>query len=285
MVFNAYAKINLFLEVIAKRDDGYHDLVTILQTISLHDQIELSPQTDIITLTSNNQTLPTGDRNLAYRAARLLKEKTGIKQGVSINLTKNIPVGAGLGGGSSDAAAVLRGCNQLWNCNLSYPELTELAKQLGMDVPFFLKGGTALALGRGDRIVQQFPTPELGLIIVYPNFAVSTASIYQNLDIGSVTNKSEPTLFLSALETGDISKMADCLFNRLETTTFSLYPQLVEIKEGLVNAGCFGVLLSGSGSALFGIVKSKQDEQVAAKKFSKESAYWIRASSTVPQLD
>lgn len=283
MLIKAYAKVNLFLEVVARRDDGYHDLVTILQTVSLYDTLELLPQPEDIILTCNLPKLPTDDRNLAYHAARLLKEKTGTKQGISIHLQKNIPIGAGLGGGSSDAAAVLLGCNQLWNCNLSYSDLAQIAMQLGMDVPFFLRGGTALALGRGERIVQQLLTPSLWLIIVYPRFPVQTASVYNNLDIRFVMKAKEPTLLLSALETGEVNNIADSLFNRLESAAFTLHPQLPAIKKKLVDAGCLSALLSGSGSAVFGIARSKEEAQLIARKLSSETKYWIQSVSTIPQ--
>lgn len=284
MRLNAYAKVNLFLEVITRRNDGYHDLVTILQTVSLHDQIELSSQPEKIILTCDLQTLPTDDRNLAYRAARILKEKTGTKHGVSISLQKNIPVGAGLGGGSSDAATVLIGCNQLWSCNLSYSELAKIAMRIGMDVPFFLRGGTALALGRGERIIQQLPTPELGLIIIYPNFPVPTVSVYKNFDIRSVEETKEPAPLLSAVETGDAKGIAELLFNRLEMPAFKLHPQLAEIKEELVTAGCLGALLSGSGSAIFGIAWSKDEAQKIAQKLCLETDYWVQSVSPIPQV-
>ncbi|MDI6783849.1 MAG: 4-(cytidine 5'-diphospho)-2-C-methyl-D-erythritol kinase [bacterium] len=284
MLLNAYAKVNLFLEVVARRDDGYHDVVTILQTISLDDDIELSGHENDITLTCVPQNLPADDRNLAYRAARLLKEKTGTKQGVAIRLNKHIPTGAGLGGGSSDAAAIFLGCNQFWNCNLAYSDIAEIAMQVGMDVPFFLRGGTALALGRGERIVQQLPTPELNLVIVYPSFPVPTASIYKNLDIHAVVKKKEPTSLLSAIETRDIKGIAESLYNRLETTAFKLHPELAEIKEELVNAGCLGALLSGSGSAVFGITQTKEAAYLIAQKLSSETNFWVQSVSTIPQI-
>lgn len=283
MLLKAYAKINLFLEVIGRRDDGYHELITIMQTVSLHDELELSLQSETIALSCNLLNLPNDERNLAYRAARLLKDKTGGKQGVVINLRKNIPIGAGLGGGSSDAAAVLLGCNKIWGCNLSYSELTEIAMQLGMDVPFFLVGGTALALGRGERIAQQIPTPEHGLIIIYPNFPVPSASVYKNLDLRLIIKKKEPTSLLAALESGNIQETTTLLFNRLESSAFKLHPQLAEIKEELVAAGSLGSLLSGSGSAIFGIAKSQSEADNIAQKLSTETNYWVQTVKTIPQ--
>jgi 4-diphosphocytidyl-2-C-methyl-D-erythritol kinase len=283
MLLNAYAKVNLFLEVIARRDDGYHELVTILQTISLHDELELSLQPERINLDCNLPNLPTNERNLAYRAARLLKEKTGIKPGVLIHLKKNIPIGAGLGGGSSDAAAVLLGCNKLWNCKLSYSDLTELGMQLGMDVPFFLHGGTAFALGRGEQIVRQLPTPELDLVIIYPNIFVSTASVYKNLEIRLGSNKNEPTSLLTALESRNISQIAVSLYNRLESSTFKLHPQLAEIKDALISAGSLGALLSGSGSAIFGLAKTAHESTLISQKLISQTKFWVQSVKTIPE--
>ncbi|MFB3895542.1 MAG: 4-(cytidine 5'-diphospho)-2-C-methyl-D-erythritol kinase [bacterium] len=283
MLLKAYAKVNLFLEIVARRDDGYHELETILQTISLHDELELAPQPEKISITCNLPYLPIDERNLAYRAAKLVKEKTGTNQGVGIKLNKQIPVGAGLGGGSSDAAAVLLGCNRIWGSNLSDSDLVELGMQLGMDVPFFLHGGTALAVGRGERIIQQLPTPALELIIVYPNFPVPTASVYKNLDIRSRTSKQESTKLLSALQLGNVIKIAGLLFNRLEVSTFKLHPQLTKIKDILIHEGCLGALLSGSGSALFGIAQNNQSADLISRKLATTTKYWIKPVITIPQ--
>ncbi|MCX7918825.1 MAG: 4-(cytidine 5'-diphospho)-2-C-methyl-D-erythritol kinase [bacterium] len=285
MLLKAYAKVNLFLEIVARRDDGYHDLVTILQTINLYDTIRLTIQPKKINLTCNIPELPIDSCNLAYRAASLLQEKTGVKQGISIHLEKNIPIGAGLGGGSSDAAAVLIGCNKLWNCNLSYDELTEIGCQLGMDVPFFLRGGTALALGKGERIVRQLPTPELVFVVVYPNFPISTATVYKHFNIASIINKKDPTEIISAIETNNCSKIACLLFNRLEITTFNLYPKLVEVKQKLVRLGCVNVLMTGSGSAIFGIASEKSQGERIVQKIDKEQQWWVKLVETVKQYN
>jgi 4-diphosphocytidyl-2-C-methyl-D-erythritol kinase len=283
MLFKAYAKVNLFLEVITRRDDGYHELETILQTISLHDELDLTPQPKTISLQCNLSSLPTDERNLAYRAAKLLKEKTGTNQGMVIDLKKQIPIGAGLGGGSSDAAAVLLGCNRIWGCKLSYSDLAELGMQLGMDVPFFLRGGTALATGRGERIIKQIPTSELELIIIYPNFPVPTAAVYKNLDPRLSSEKQDSAALLTGIESGNIPKMAKWLFNRLELSTFNFHPQLAEIKETLIHAGCLGALLSGSGSAIFGIVKTKQESDLISRLLASTTQYWIKSVQTIPQ--
>jgi 4-diphosphocytidyl-2-C-methyl-D-erythritol kinase len=283
MLLKAYAKVNLFLEVIARRDDGYHELETILQTISLHDELELSPQPETISLMCNLPYLPDDERNLAYRAAMLLKERTATKQGIRIDLKKQIPVGAGLGGGSSDAAAVLIGCNLVWGCKLSNSELADLGMQLGMDIPFFLHGGTALAVGRGEQIIKQIPTPELEMLVVYPNFPVSTASVYKNLDLRIIDKKMEPTALLTALESGNTNEIARLLFNRLESSTFNLHPQLAKIKDILINTGSLGALLSGSGSAIFGLTKSKQESDLISQKLTSITKYLVKSVKTIPQ--
>lgn len=281
MLLKAYAKVNLFLEIVKRRDDGYHELETILQTINLYDELELSPQPQSISLTCNLSYLPTDERNLAYRAAKLLKEKTGTNQGINIKLNKQIPIGAGLGGGSSDAASVLLGCNRIWGCKLTYSDLAEFGMQLGMDVPFFLRGGTALAVGRGEQIIQQIPTPSLELIIVYPNFPVSTASVYKNLDIHNIGKKQDSNLIVTALNTRNIEEISHLLFNRLESSTFHLYPQLTEIKDVLKKAGCLGVLLSGSGSAIFGIAKTEQECDLISHRLASIAQFWVKPVKTI----
>ena len=253
LTLKAYAKINLALEVLGKRPDGYHEVAMIMQSVSLHDTLILSLQESDITLICDRPELPCDHSNLAYRAAELLRREVGVTQGVQIELTKRIPLAAGLAGGSTDAAAVLKGLNRLWGLALSPVELEQLAARLGSDVPFCLWGGTSLATGRGEMLT---PLPDFtghGVVLANPSLQVSTAWVYGNYRDAAGNRRRDISSLRHSIEQPDFSAVADTLFNDLETVTVPAYPQVAEIQEQLLQAGAAGVLMSGSGPTVFAL--------------------------------
>ncbi|UJF26967.1 4-(cytidine 5'-diphospho)-2-C-methyl-D-erythritol kinase [Planococcus sp. 107-1] len=249
----APAKINLTLDVLHKRPDNYHEIEMIMTTVDLADRIGLKATESGIHIESADRFVPNDSRNLAYQAAQLLKDKFHIKSGVIISLDKQIPVAAGLAGGSSDAAATLKGLNQLWQLNLSLDELAELGAQIGSDVSFCVYGGTALAKGRGE-IIQELPTPpNCWVILAKPTIGVSTADVYGAFDVTKAEHPNTQAM-IEALETGDYQAMCDNLGNALESVTLNLYPEVAQIKEQMKKFGADAVLMSGSGPTVFGLV-------------------------------
>ncbi|MGQ9558622.1 MAG: 4-(cytidine 5'-diphospho)-2-C-methyl-D-erythritol kinase [Desulfurispora sp.] len=252
MQVTAFAKINLGLAVLGCRADGYHEVDMVMQAVSLGDVLTLE-LAETICVEVNCPELAGGPDNLAYRAAALLQKVTGQRRGVRIYIEKNIPLAAGLAGGSADAAAVLRGLNQLWDLGLSLGELMELGAALGSDVPFGLVGGTARARGRGE-VVE--PLPALvgrGVVLVKPAFGVSTPRVYRLHDQLPPRPPGELAPLLAALEQGDWAGLCAALVNDLERATFTLHPELAAIKQALQEAGASGVLMSGSGPTVFGL--------------------------------
>jgi len=261
----AHAKINLTLDVLSRRLDGYHEVEMIMQSIKLHDTLEFQ-LADEITLTASGLEVDTGPDNLIMRAARLLQQEAGLSFGAHIHLHKEIPVAAGLAGGSTDAAATLRGLNELWNMGLSQQELKELGVKLGADVPFCLMGGTAIARGIGEVLTPLPPAPNFGVILVKPAFGVSTAQVYRGLDLNNLGPRPSTPGMLEALRRKDLAQVAGELTNVLESVTLRLHPELKEIKEQLTRAGCRGVLMSGSGPTVFGLAENENTAAQIARK-------------------
>ncbi len=252
----AKAKINLTLDVLEKRPDGFHEVEMIMQTIDLTDQMIFSSRDDTqITIECDVSYVPTDERNLAYKAAALLQRKFSVDQGVNIVLHKKIPVSAGLAGGSSNAAATLRGLNQLWGLHLSTETLMELAAEIGSDVPFcVLGGGTAIARGRGEKIEPIQKAPPMTILLAKPQLSVSTAVIYQNFSPEQVKRRPDTQMMVQAIREQDPRKICDGLGNVLETVTLGIHPEVDKLKEQMKNFGADGVLMSGSGPTVFGIV-------------------------------
>jgi 4-diphosphocytidyl-2-C-methyl-D-erythritol kinase len=276
----AYAKINLGLEVLGRREDGYHEVQTILQTVSLHDKITIKLQNEGIKIRSNSPWVPCNEKNLAYKAAALMLKRSKSKSGVKITIKKNIPIGAGLGGGSSNGAAVLIGLTDLLNLTLSDEELQDMGRELGTDVPFFLRGGTALASGRGDQLRFFEATPCFWGLIVFPNFSVPTDWAYSSLG-PQPKSASNMKMLISATQEGDVEGIAANLQNTFESTIFRKYPTLRAMKNGLIGKGAVGASLSGSGSSLFGIFADKETAERALFHFSDSGyAAWIIRSCT-----
>lgn len=255
LLVKAPAKINLSLDVLYKRPDGYHEVEMIMTTIDLADRIELTLLAeDKINIVSQNRFVPDDRRNLAYQAALLLKERFHIKQGVTIAIEKVIPVAAGLAGGSSDAAATLRGLNKLWNLGLTLDELANLGAEIGSDVSFCVYGGTALAKGRGEIITELPAPPTCWVILAKPFIGVSTAEVYRCLDLKKVTHP-DTNEMIKAIRANDYSMVCQNVGNVLEEVTLHLHPEVAQIKDQMKRFGADAVLMSGSGPTVFGIVQ------------------------------
>lgn len=257
----APAKINLALDVLHKRPDGYHEVEMIMTNVDLADRLELTElRRDEIILESTSGFVPDDQRNLAYQAAALLKKKYRIKQGISIKIDKQIPVAAGLAGGSSDAAATLRGLNELWQIGLSYDELAELGSEIGSDVAFCVHGGTALAKGRGEVIQPLDAPPPCWVILAKPSIGVSTADVYRRLRTMEMKHPDVKGM-MRAIEEKNYEGICHNLGNVLEDVTLKLHPEVRQIKEKMQNLGADGVLMSGSGPTVFGLTRHESRMQ------------------------
>lgn len=251
----APAKINLSLDVLHKRSDGYHEVNMVMTTIDLADRVELTDlYSDTIQIISHNRFVPDDERNLAYQAAKLLKEKLGVRRGVAISITKHIPVAAGLAGGSSDAAATLRGLNKLWGLGLSLDELAEIGAEIGSDVPFCVYGGTAVARGRGEKIEHIPAPPPCWVILAKPTIGVSTADVYRNLQLQSVHHPDVDGM-VKAIKEKNYEKICALAGNVLESVTLNMHPEVAQIKEQMKRFGADVSLMSGSGPTVFGLVQ------------------------------
>jgi 4-diphosphocytidyl-2-C-methyl-D-erythritol kinase len=275
MKARAYAKVNLGLEVLSRRTDGYHEIRTILQTVDLFDRLSFELRDSGLELACDDPSLPSGEENLVVRAARLLAEEVGETRGARIELEKAIPAGRGLGGGSSDAAVTLLALNAIWQAQLTDIDLSRLAARIGMDVPFFLLGGTALGIGRGEEVYPLECLTELPIVLILPDFAISTAQAYSNL----ILTKREPSLKLRDLALSYLGGRKELLglVNDLEFATLDYAPAIREYKESLLELGADVSLMSGSGSAVFGIFS---DEAVARSAANQLENRGIRAIAT-----
>lgn len=266
----SFAKINLHLEIVGKRADGYHDLCTVFQTVSLHDEISFA-LAENLTLSCSSASVPTDDHNLILRSAKALQESCGISAGARIRLTKRIPSPGGLGGGSSNAAIALLGLVRLWDVRVTSTDLHEIASSVGADVPFFLCGGTALGLGRGTEIVPLPDFEEKFIIIVTPDAAIPTANVFQELNAPNLTSEASNRILQICrfgAETRDLRNAA--LRNDLEKVTFAKYPQVADAKRTLHELGAGQVLMSGSGASVFGIFDKEETRQAALKALDTE---------------
>lgn len=265
------AKINLTLDVISKREDGYHNLIMIMQTLSLYDSIFMKKlESDEIVVKTNLAYLPSDKNNIAYRAAELMKKEFGIKKGVFIDITKRIPVAAGLAGGSGNAAAVLKGMNTLFKLDLSEEKLMELGAGIGSDVPYCIMEGTALAEGRGEVLTRLKPCPHFYVVLAKPIAGVSTAYVFKNLDSGQVKEHPDTEAVIKAIEYGDGQAVAKGLLNVLETVTIPYRPIIQDIKDFFVNKGSVGVLMSGSGPTVFALFDNKKLADKAAEDVERK---------------
>ncbi|MBQ3835396.1 MAG: 4-(cytidine 5'-diphospho)-2-C-methyl-D-erythritol kinase [Elusimicrobia bacterium] len=270
MLVQAPAKVNLFLEIINKREDGYHNIESIMHTVSLFDNLEFTEiKENKVELVCSDKNLPVDGRNLVYRAAEKFKKEYNINTGIKINLTKNIPMGAGLGGGSSDAAAVLVALNKIWKINDKLHNLEKLAAKLGADVPFFLTGGTAKISGIGD-IVEKLKTDcKYNFVLVKPNFGVSTVYAYSKVKF-PLTNVHKIDNIMKDIEQNSLSfnNAKDLFFNRFEEFVFEEYSEIKQIKNTLESIGCIS-LMSGSGATVFGLLQGQEKMNYVAEELAK----------------
>lgn len=254
---NARGKINITLDVIRKREDGYHDLSMIMQTVNLCDNLSIKiTNSGNIEMTSNYSWLPCDERNLVYKAAALMKEKYDIKEGISLHLDKNIPVAAGMAGGSSDCAATLIGIRNLLKINASDNELMALGKTLGADVPYCILRGTALAEGIGEKLTQLPPFPDTTLLIAKPPINVSTATVFGSLDLSKVDKHPDNKKMIELIKNKDLQGICDNMCNVLENVTVKNYPIIDTIKKAMIKNGAIGSLMSGSGPTVFGFFEN-----------------------------
>ena len=259
----ALAKINLSLDVVRRREDGYHEVRMIMQTINLYDKLEIKKSNEKgIHVTTNISFLPTNENNLVYKAAKLLMEEFGIEEGVSIYLYKYIPVAAGMAGGSSDAAAVLYGMNKLFNLKLSRRDLMERGVKLGADVPYCIMRGTALAEGIGEKLTKLPPAPECFVVIAKPGISVSTKFVYENLHANELAYHPDIDGMIEEIQQGSLEGVAEKMGNVLETVTIKEYPVIEKIKDTMKENGAINAMMSGSGPTVFGLFKTEE----AAKK-------------------
>lgn len=254
----APAKINLMLDVLHKRPDGYHEVEMIMTMVDLADRLEMEALSrDTIIISSQAGYIPLDEKNLAFQAAKLIKERYDVRSGVYIHLDKNIPVAAGLAGGSSDAAATLRGLNRLWDLRIPMEELKQLGAELGSDVPFCITGGTALATGRGELLTPLPNPPQCWVVLAKLPINVSTAEIYGRFRSNDVMAHPSADRMRQAIERLSFQGVCEELGNVLEEVTLKLYPEVAHLKETMLKLGADGVLMSGSGPTVFGLVSKE----------------------------
>jgi len=271
------AKVNLFLRVLRKRADGYHDILSLMQRISLCDEMSFSLRDEGIVVTCPGTSLPEDRNNIVYRAAEAVLALAGGKTGVEITIRKKIPVAAGLGGGSSNAATTLVTLNEMAGTNLGTEELMRMGAKLGADVPFFIFGRTALASGIGDHLEAVDGIPPIWFVLVNPGFEISTREVYERLRLGLTEDSIQYTM--PQLTT--VSRVAEELYNDLERVSLPLYPALSEIKERLTAQGASGSLMSGSGPTVFGIFESEDDARKAEGKLREARIGSVFVASSI----
>jgi 4-diphosphocytidyl-2-C-methyl-D-erythritol kinase len=269
-IARSYAKINLTLDVLGKRPNGYHDVEMIMQTVSLFDLVIVDKSHGNIVINTNLKYLPTNEKNIAYKAAQMFFKRTGIRGGVRIMIHKNIPVAAGLAGGSGNGAVVLHAMNMLFNAGLSIDELCEMGAELGADIPYCLVGGTQLAQGIGEILTPLSPMKKTSVLIVKPPINVATASIYEQIDSAPIEKRPETQKIIDALNNGDVRFIAENLCNVMEAVTEKMYPVVGGIKKKMLINGAVGAVMSGSGPSVFGIFDDEEKAKLSHDSFAHQ---------------
>ena len=271
----AYAKLNLTLDVTAKRDDGYHDMLMVMQTVSITDSVVLEQTGEKgIHAACNFRYIPTDERNLAVRAAGAFLDTIGEeKNGILIRMDKTIPVGAGMAGGSADAAAVLRGMNRLYGSRMNRRDLEKLGEQVGSDVAFCIAGGTSLARGRGEVLEDLTPIPDCAIVVCKPGFSISTPELFRKLDQIGLRTHPDTTGMLSALESGNLKEISMRMFNVFEEVEDRRMRSETEIKHVLLDYGALGAVMTGTGSAVFGVFSDETAAETCAAHLRSEHKF------------
>lgn len=269
----AMGKINLGLDVVRRREDGYHEVCMVMQMVNLYDRIKISKtRRPKIYISTNLPFLPNNENNIAYKAAELLMEEFKLKSGIYIEIEKHIPVAAGMAGGSSDAATVLHGINRLFRLNLNKTQLMEIGVKLGADVPFCISRRTSLCEGIGEIITPLQSMPDCYILIAKPGFSVSTKYVYENLNIDELSTHPDIDGLVSAINRQDIRDIAEHMENVLETVTAVKYPDIERIKDLMRQKGALNAMMSGSGPTVFGIFNHKKPARIAYEELRKEAS-------------
>lgn len=267
----AYAKVNLGLDVLRRRPDGYHEVKMIMQTVDIWDLLTFRKSSRKgISLTVDQEGIPAGEDNLIYRAADMIRKKYDISEGLEITLNKNIPVAAGMAGGSTDAAAVFHGLNELFGLHMTLCEMQQMGVKLGADIPYCIAGGTMLSEGIGEKLTALPAPPECMLVVAKPDLNVSTKFVYENLHVDQLKEHPDIDGMADALREGDLLGITERMANVLETVTIKAYPVIAKIKELMLAAGAENALMSGSGPTVFGIFKGRSKAAEAAGQIRKE---------------
>lgn len=267
VIIKAMAKVNLGLDVLRRRENGYHDVKMVMQTVNLYDTLTLEEREDTqIVITSNVGELPLSEDNLIYKAAKLLFAAAGVEKGVQIHLDKQIPIAAGMAGGSTDAASALIGLNELFKFGFNKEKLAEIGVKIGADVPYCIYGGTYLSEGIGEVLTKLPDAPDCYVVIAKPEIGVSTKYVYENLHIETVTDHPDVDGMVEAIKDGSLDKVTAKMANVLERVTIGRYPEIARMKACLEENGAEKALMSGSGPTVFGIFK---EEEIAAKALDK----------------
>lgn len=267
----AYAKINLGIDVVRRLENGYHEVKMIMQTVGIHDELELKKIPEGIEITTDTGKVPTGEDNLIYKAASLMISEHGLKQGIHIHLKKMIPVAAGMAGGSSDAAATFKGINRLFDLDCSLEDLYRLGVRVGADVPYCILGGTAIAEGIGEKLTSLTPAPDCFVLVAKPDIEVSTKHVYEHLKVGEITEHPDIDGMAAAVEGGSLQGILDRMENVLESVTAREYPVIEGLKQRMKELGALNSLMSGSGPTVFGIFIDEEKVQEAYEQMKKEN--------------
>ncbi|MEG2018093.1 MAG: 4-(cytidine 5'-diphospho)-2-C-methyl-D-erythritol kinase [Clostridium sp.] len=280
MKVKAYGKINIALDVIGKREDGYHLLRMIMQTVNIYDELEFEKGEQGIKITSNKSFVPTDNRNLVYKAIELFCNTYDVEKAISVHIEKNIPVEAGMAGGSTDAAAALKAMRDLYRSEISDEELVEIGVKIGADVPYCIKGGTALCEGIGEIITELKPFKDKLLVVVKPNFGVSTIATYKGFKLSEVKQHPKVDELVGAMNRDDLKYVADNMMNLLELVTLKEHEEISRIKEFMCAEGALGSMMSGSGPTVFGFFDNEEKANKCAEKL-KDKYKEVFVTSTI----
>jgi 4-diphosphocytidyl-2-C-methyl-D-erythritol kinase len=275
---DSYSKINLTLNILGKRRDGYHNIETIMQSVNLADRVFIRKEKEGVKIKCTHPRVPIDTQSLTYRSAEKILNRYRIKKGVKIEIDKKIPLASGMAGGSANSASILVGINKLFALNLSNKDLREIGEELGMDVPFCIQNGTALAYHRGEKVTPLPPiNPPLWIIIINPGFKISSEWAYNNIDLDQIKREKNNTkAMLKALKEGELEEIAKNLFNSFEGLIIKKYPEIGKIKDRLIEESALGALMSGSGPTVFGIAQNKEQALKIYKKLKSEyKSIWV----------